>query len=192
MNKLENFVRLLHEVQRVTRRARRPDEDKMSTTAEHMFQLAMTCWYIASTSGLELDHEKILKYSLAHDIVEAYAGDTVAYDKEARKTKEDREAAAMVRLEKEFPEFPDLLTTIREYESLSTPEAKLVYAADKLIDPLDTSMEKVKSLNKEFGISWEDMINYKSDKIAISDAIVPYWQQLLKKFEARKDFFFGE
>src|SRR6185369_10253674 len=138
---LEQFVRLLHEVERVRRVARRPDEKQMTSTADHSFELAMVCWYIASTHKLDVEYAKVLKYALAHDLVEAYAGDTPNHDQEARKTKAGREAEALRRLEEEFGEFPDLLETIHEYELRETPEAKLVYAADKLIDPLTAGME---------------------------------------------------
>ncbi len=191
LENLEKLLTLLHEVQRVKRVARRPDEQEMTNTAEHTFELAMMCWYIASTNKLDLNLEKILKYALAHDVIEAYAGDTYLFDEEARKTKVAREAAALERLEKEFPEFPDFLSTIHEYEQRNTPESKFVYATDKLIDPLDASMEKIQSIWKDKNVSWDTMIASKKDKIALSDTISIYWKKLVAKLESKKDFFFN-
>lgn len=191
LEQLENFVRLLHEVQKIKRVARRPDEQERTNTAEHSFNLAMTCWYIANTNKLDLDHEKILKYALAHDVIEAYSGDTPAYDVEGQKTKASREAAALQRIEKEFPEFSDLAQTIHEYEERATPEANFVYAVDKLIDPLNASMETIQSIWKETGVLLETVLKYKTPKIASSDAVVPYWNELVKKLEANKAFFFN-
>lgn len=187
---LENFIQLLHAVQKVKRVSRRPDEKEMHNTGEHTFELALMCWYIASTNKLKLNYEKVLKYALAHDIVEAYAGDTMVFDDEATKTKPAREAAALKRIEEEFPEFADLTETIHEYENLSTPEAKFVYAADKLIDPMVLSMEKTQSLWKEYNISWESLLEKKTHKIEVSKDILPYWYEVVKKLEAKKEFFF--
>ena len=188
--KLESFVRLLHEVEKIKRTARRPDEREQTSTAEHTFELAMFCWYIASVNKLDLNHEKILKYALAHDIIEAYAGDTYTFDEEAKKTKEAREKAAIDRMEEEFPEFSELTQTLHEYESRSTPEAVFVYAADKLIDPVNLSMELTQSAWKENNVSWNMLIDNKEKKIALSAPILAYWRELVKKLEAKKDFFF--
>lgn len=190
LEKLEKFVRLLHEVQRVKRVARRPDESEMTSTAEHTFELAMTCWYVVAIHKLELDLEKVLSYALAHDLIEAYAGDTPVYDEEGQKTKAKREADALARIESEFPEFGELVYTIHEYEKRETPESKFVYAVDKLIDPLNSSMEETQSIWKDYDVSFTQLMEYKTPKIAQSQAVVPYWDLLVKKIQTRQDFFF--
>ena len=188
--KLEKFVRLLHKVQRVKRVARRPNEREMTNTAEHTFELAMVCWYIVTTNKLRLDLEKVLSFALAHDIIEAYAGDTFAYDEEAKKTKALREAKALKRLEREFPEFKVFTRIIHEYETRVSPEARFVYATDKLVDPLNASMETTQSIWKDFNVSWETLMDHKRPKVALNDTINVYWQELEKKLLARRDFFF--
>lgn len=190
LEKLESFARLLHALERVKRVARRPDEKLMTNTAEHTFELAMFCWYICATNKLELDLGKVLRFALAHDVVEAYAGDTFAYDEEAKKTKAKREAEALQKIEESLPEFPELAETIHHYEERITPEARFVYAADKLIDPLNASMEETQSIWKDFNISLKTLLDHKHEKIAISKYIVPYWEALVKKLESKKDFYF--
>lgn len=192
LENLEKLARLLHDVQRVKRVARRPDEKEMTNTAEHTFNLAMMCWYIATVNKLDLNLEKVLKYALAHDVIEAYSGDTPIHDAEAQKTKAAREMAAMERLGEEFSEFSDFVSTLHEYELRSTPEAKFVYATDKLVDPLDASMEITQSIWKDYDVSWDTFINNKKAKIAFSDTIVMYWDKLIKKLEAKKEFFFNK
>lgn len=192
LEKLEQFVALLHEVERTKRTARRPHEQEMMNTAEHTFELAMVCWYIAASHKLDLDLGLILKYALAHDIVEGYAGDTYIYDEEARKTKAEREQKALLRIEAEFPEFPELIAILREYEKRKDDESKLVYAADKLIDPLDSSMDTESSIWKEFNVSTKQLHAYKDHKIAESPHVFPYWQMLTKKLDSKKEFFFHE
>lgn len=190
LENLEKFVRLLHGVQRVKRVARRPDEQEATNTAEHTFDLAMTCWYIIVTNKLDLNIEKVLKFALAHDIIEAYAGDTMPYDPEAVKTKAAREAAALQRIEKEFPEFPEMTQIMHEYESHESPEAKFVYATDKLVDPLDASMETTQSIWKDKKVGWDTLMAHKRPKVALVETINQYWQQLEKKLQAKRDFFF--
>lgn len=190
LTKLENFMRLLHKVENVKRVARVPDEKERRSTAEHTFEVVLLCWYVASANNLKLDHEKILKYALAHDLIEAYSGDTPVYDTEARKTKAAREARATAEIKKNFQEFPELSEIIHEYESRTTPESKFVYAIDKLIDPLNGGMETTQSIWKDEGVSYEFFVDYKEKKIALSADVFPYWKQLIKKLEAKKDFFF--
>lgn len=192
LQNLEQFMRLLHKVQNVKRVARIPDEAEYRNTAEHTFELALLSWYIASVNKLDLDHGKILKYALAHDLIEGYAGDTPAHDVKAQKLKAAKEAAALARIEEEFSEFPDLLAIIHAYEARADAESRFVYATDKLVDPLNASMEETQSIWKDLGMSYEYMREYKDRKIALSEHIVPYWQQLLAKLEAKRDFFFPQ
>lgn len=187
---LEKLATLLHEVERVKRVARRPDEREATNTAEHSFELAVFCWYIVSVNKLDLNLEKVFKYAIAHDIVEAYAGDTPIHDEEAKKTKVERESRALERLEKEFPEFQEFTKILHEYERRDLPESRFVYAADKLIDPLNLSMETTQSIWKELDISFDTLIKHKKDKISYNNTILKYWNKLVKKLEDRKEFFF--
>lgn len=191
LEKLEEFLRLLHEVLRVKRVSRLPNEKEMTNTGEHTFEMVMLCWYIAATQKLDLDMEQVLKYALAHDIVEAYAGDTFVYDEEAKKTKAERERKALARIESEFPEFTDMTESIHEYERRESKEAKFVYAVDKLVDPLSASMEETQSIWKEFDVSFDALLELKTAKIAESNEVTSYWQQLVKKLETRREFFFN-
>lgn len=192
LEQLEKFAGLMHAVDRVKRVARRPDEQERTNTAEHTFELVMMCWYIASTQNLDLDQAKIIKYALAHDVIEAYAGDTHVYDEEAKKSKVEREAKALVQLEEEFPEFTEFLETIHEYEERAAPEARFVYAVDKLVDPLNFSMEKTQSVWKEYDVSWDAFVDHKKDKIYQSPEVVPFWNLLLEKLQNKREFFFKE
>ena len=189
---LERFITLLHEVQRVKRFVHRPGETGPSNTGEHTFELAMMCWYIAQCEGLNLDQKKILKYALAHDLVEAYAGDTPAYDTDGQKDKAEREHTALKRIEQEFSEFPELIATIKTYEERADKESVFVYAVDKLIDPLGVSLETTETHWKRHGVTYRDMRQYKDAKISKHPLIQAYWRQLCEKFEQNQDFYFAE
>jgi putative hydrolase of HD superfamily len=191
LENIEAFMRFLHKVQHVTRVARLPDEKAWRNTAEHTFEITLLAWYIASANRISLDMEKVLKYALAHDLLEAYAGDTPIHDIEAQKTKAEREAAAVAQIEHEFYEFPELVHVIHAYERREDEESKFVYAVDKLIDPINASMEETQSIWRDENISFEFFKEYKDRKIALSDDVFPYWERLLEKIESKKEFFFG-
>lgn len=189
---LEKFVTFLHEVERIKRVARRPDETEPTNTAEHTFEVAMTCWYIASLEGLPLNFEKILKYALAHDLIEAYAGDTYVFDTEKQLDKSERERKAVLQIEHEFAEFTDLIQTIHNYEAKADPESRFVYAADKLIDPLNISLEKGTTLWKDKNVSYQAIRSYKDAKIAKDETIKNLWEELVAKLESDLGHYFPD
>lgn len=102
--------------------------------AEHSFSLAFIGSALGGTIGL--DCGKIALYSTVHDFPERYAGDTSVWDTEGIKSKAEREAAAIKKIEKEFKAFPTLVKAIHDYENLIDEEARFVYALDKLVAPL--------------------------------------------------------
>lgn len=159
--------------------------------AEHCCMLALTAWYIISSEKLDLDMEKVMLYALAHDLVETYAGDTDAYstDKNAHATKEAREHEALIRIEKEFPEFPELVVAINEFEARKNKEARFVYALDKIQPTLAVYLDRGASWKKQ-GITLEQIIAKKKEPIESADSVVfDYFNQLitlLKKEEAEQ------
>lgn len=82
---------------------------------------------------LNLSKEKVLKYALAHDLIEVYAGDTNPFDLWAVMGKDDRELQSLEKLEKQFWSDTDMFVTIHEYHEKQSDEAKFVYALDKII-----------------------------------------------------------
>ena len=191
LEQLENFMRLVHDVERTKRVAQRPDEPENTSTGEHTFELVMMCWYLVSANKLDLDHEKVLKYTLAHDLVEGWAGDTFIGDDAAHQTKKARESKALLRIKETFSEFPELIKTIEAYQRREDPESKFVYAADKLIDPLHGSMEKNPTYWKKNGMTFEEACAYKDPRIAGEENIEPYWKEVRTRLEDNKDFFFN-
>jgi len=189
---LERFITLLHKVEQVERLNHHPDKTAPIRTGEHTFELAMMCWYIAQCEGLNLNHELILKYALAHDLVEAYAGDTPAFDPKAALGKAQREHAALLRIQDEFPEFPELITIIEHYEAKADEESIFVYAVDKLVDPLGTSLETIGTHWVAKGITYADVRAHVDSKIALNPTLQAYWQMLCQKFEHNHHFYFSQ
>jgi len=191
LSHLERYIAFLHKVEQTKRFAFRPGEQTPANTAEHTFELVMFCWYIMSTEKLELNREKVMMYALAHDVIEAYAGDTPANDSKGQETKASREHIALVRIKEEFREFPELAAAIEVYESKSDDEARFVYAVDKLIDPLGMSLETVHTHWKDKGTTYSFLRQYKDAKIATVPLIQSYWEKLCAKFEKNLSFYFA-
>lgn len=183
LSNIENFMKLLHSVQRVKRVSRRPNESEETNTAEHTFEVVMLSWYVASVSNRKLNFEKVLKYALAHDLIEAYAGDTFIYDTEGQKDKYEREMAAVETLRSNFTGFPELIEIITEYEKRNDEESRFVYAIDKLVDPLNLSMTTDNSLWKEYGITYQQVRDYKDKKIAADSTVQNFWEGFTHKLE---------
>lgn len=114
---------------------------KQETDAEHSYHLAMMVMTFAWDFP-DLNIEKCLKFALIHDMVEIYAWDTIALDKEAEKTKIKREKASLLRFEKEFFDIlPEFIELLKEYEDKSSKEAKFVYSLDKVHPVIQNVLE---------------------------------------------------
>lgn len=107
--------------------------ERRENDIEHSLTVALLCWYIHDRHKVDLDISKILKYALTHDFVERYAGDVNTYASDAaRQQKIKDEAVALARLSTEFSEFPDLISSMNDYESRQDEEALFVWTVDKM------------------------------------------------------------
>ena len=102
--------------------------------AEHAWHMAVMAWLLKEYANEEIDIAKTMIMCLIHDIVEIDAGDTYAYDPEAKKTQKAREEAAEERIFSLLPEdqAKEFRALFEEFEALQSPEAKFVRAMDNL------------------------------------------------------------
>ncbi|GAB4147025.1 MAG: HD domain-containing protein [Patescibacteria group bacterium] len=193
LDKILQFTDLLNRFRSVTRVVRIKGDDRMENDSEHSFQLAMLAWYIISSNKLEnLNIDLILKYALVHDLVEVYAGDTFFYGSEQELgSKKDREAAAAARIAAEFPNFSDLHLLIHQYELRQDPESCFVYALDKVVPILNIYLDNGRTW-KENNILLEELIRKKTDKVALSPEIQPYFEQIIQILTSEADKLFNK
>ena len=175
---LLQFTAFTHQTHKVERVARINGMNRYANTVEHSYQLTLLAWYLIEKEKLPLDKDLVIKYALVHDVVETYAGETYIHDKKARATKEKREHEAQVRIESEFPEFPDMHTLIKSYEAKEDAESNFVYALDKLIDPINIYIENGK-LWHEKQICLQDVLDSKTEKIHVDKTVNKYYEQLV-------------
>jgi putative hydrolases of HD superfamily len=147
--------------------------------AEHQFQIALTAIYIIDSRGLKLDKYKCAAMGLVHDIVEAYAGDiSVFADKNKLAAKLKQEKQAQQKLRTDWPEMPAIHELIAEYEARQTPEAKFVYALDKLLPEINNYLNGGKAW-KQQGITVEQVEEIKKGKVDIDPMIAAYHRDIM-------------
>lgn len=112
-----------------------PNGTTPESDTDHTVMLGLIACAVASKYAPTLNVGLIAQYAFVHDLVEAYAGDTNTFgglSEEKMRDKEEREAAALKRIQDEFGEsLPWIPDMIREYESLNTPEARFIKVLDK-------------------------------------------------------------
>lgn len=180
LNSLLSFARILGELQTVERVIRVKESDRWENDVEHSYSLAMLAWYVLDTGKFPLDREKVLRYALAHDLVEVYAGDTYLYseDKELLASKPERERLAAERLAAELPEVPDMHEALRAYVAKDDAESRFVYALDKIEPVLKIYLDGGRTW-KEKKITLDMLYEKKKDKVELSPEISPYFDDLI-------------
>lgn len=133
MTDITEFLLELDALKRVNRRSYVPQTTRLENSAEHSWHLAMACWSIAELFELEVNHEKLLKLALVHDLGEIDAGDTFLYDS-SRSEAHIEEREGIVRLQAHRGNGIDnLLEVWDEQETGSSPETQLLKAIDRLL-----------------------------------------------------------
>lgn len=110
------------------------DASRKENDAEHAWHMALMTLILSEYANEEIDVLKTISMILIHDIVEIDAGDTYAYDEEAKKSQKEREEKAADRIFNMLPE--DQKQKFRllweEFEAAETKEAKFARTMDNL------------------------------------------------------------
>lgn len=184
MDRLAELQQLIADFAKVKRAVPLADTNDAENDVEHSYGLAMTCWYLHDKVAPELDLGKILRYALAHDIVEIHAGDTYAFDAEAVATKYRREKAAIRQIEKDWHDFPMIVEFTEGYADKVDEEAKFTYAVDKLLPILMIELADAKAIWKKKQLT---LLMEKENKVTIlkSDIMSPYYEKLVTWLDER-------
>lgn len=153
MTRLEKQMAFIEEVDKIKQVGRQnylADGSRKENDAEHSWHLALMTMLLSEYSNEEIDVLKTMSMVLIHDIVEIDAGDTYAYDYEARVSQREREEAAADRIFNILPE--DQAKLMRElweeFEACETPEARFAAAVDRVQPAMLNSASG--------GISWKE------------------------------------
>jgi putative hydrolase of HD superfamily len=187
LDRMIQFSQLMLKFQDVIRAFYLPRGAK-ENDVEHSYHLAMMAWYLNSAGELGYDTDLVIKYALLHDLVEAYVGDVHAFDAEGRRGKEERESAAVLRFEAEFPEARDMTPIMAGYMARADKESQFVFALDKLMPMIMIYLDNGRTW-REDGFGFEQIHRVQSDKIALSAPVNALYQQLRHIFEQRPELF---
>lgn len=191
IRRLLDFHEMLLQFQSIQRITHIPKTYTQENDTEHSYNLALMAWFLAQYFP-RLDQNKILRYALVHDLVEVHAGDTFIYaDAATLATKKEREEAALRQLEQDWPDFPDLIATIKNYETHASEEAKFVYALDKIMPILVIFLGEGYTWKQE-KITLKQLHEAKRHKVALSPEINPYYEELYKLLLEHRHYFSRE
>ena len=133
--RLEKQIAFCREIDReklIGRQTYLTDGERKENDAEHAWHLAVMAILLSEYANEEIDLFHTVSMLLIHDLVEIYAGDTYAYDEEAKKSQRERELKAADQLFGMLPE--DQGTKFRElwneFEEEATAEAKFARTMD--------------------------------------------------------------
>ena len=186
MDRLADLQQMIADFAKVTRAVNLADNTTAENDVEHSYGVAMTSWFLHEKIAPKLDISKILKYALAHDIVEIHAGDTYVFDKQAVATKEARERSALVQIYSEWPDFTELPQFAEGYADKIDEEAAFVYAIDKLLPIITIELDDAKVVWTKKRVTLE---MERKNKITIlrSDIVAPYYEKLLDWLDERNN-----
>mgnify|MGYP000932359610 CR=1 FL=1 len=178
MDRLAELQQLIADFAKVERVPQLADTGRPENDVEHSYGLAITCWFLHDKIAPELNLLKILQYSLSHDLVEIYAGDTFAFgeDKAFIESKEARERDAITTLRKTLPDFPQVVDYSEGYMDKIDEEAKFVKAIDKILPLLMIELKEGKAYWDRYNITIAALEENKKP-ILISDAVAPYYKK---------------
>lgn len=128
------FILELDKEKQILRQTHLSDYSRRENDAEHAWHMAIMLYLLKEYANEPFDLAKAMMMALIHDVVEIDAGDTYAYDEEAKKTQAEREAKAAERIFGLLPEDQrdELRSLFEEYEAQETPEAHIVRSMDSL------------------------------------------------------------
>lgn len=129
-----------------------PDGVTRESDTDHTVMLGWVAPALAARCFPSLNVGLVAQFALIHDLPEVYAGDTptLRITGEGRRAKAEREAAALIRLHREFGDrLPWLPRTLALYEEQVLPEARFVRGLDKCLPKIVHLLDGCAGLREE-------------------------------------------
>lgn len=129
-----NFFREIDKEKFIKRQTYLSDGIHKENDAEHAWHMAIMAILLSEYANESIDVLRTVTMLLIHDLVEIDAGDTYAYDEEAKKTQRQRELLAADRIFGLLPEDQQklLFGLWEEFEAGETPEARFAHTMDNI------------------------------------------------------------
>lgn len=148
--------------------------------AEHAWHMSIMTLLLSEYANEKIDVLKTISMLLIHDLVEIDAGDTFAYDEEAKKSQREREVSAANRIFGLLPsdQGEKLRALWDEFEEGVTPEAKFAHTMDNIQPTMLNAATDGKSW-KEKGVHLSQILNRNSNTADGSETL---WEYSLQNF----------
>ena len=152
--------------------------------AEHAWHAAVMTFLLSEYTNEKIDVMHTVAMLLFHDVVEIDAGDTYAYDADAKKTQRQREEKAADRIYGMLPD--DQKQKLRdlweEFEEGKTPEAKFAHVMDNL-QPMMLNVASGGKSWEEHGVHLSQILERNKKTAEGSEALWEYaLQEWLKQY----------
>lgn len=134
LDKIFDFIKEIDKEKFIKRQTYLSDGKTKENDAEHAWHMAIMTILLSEYANEKIDVLKTVSMILIHDIVEIDAGDTYAYDEEAKKTQKEREEKAAKRIFGLLPKDLEekFLILWQEFEEGKTKEAKFAHTMDNI------------------------------------------------------------
>lgn len=174
------FCREIDKEKQIGRQTYLADGTRKENDAEHAWHMAVMTLLLSEYANEEIDVLRTMSMLLIHDLVEIDAGDTYAYDEEAKKDQQERERRAADRIFAILPE--DQAEKLRalwdEFEAGQTKEACFARAMDN-IQPVLLNASSDGKAWKEKNVRLEQVLNRNDNTAKGSETL---WQYVLEHF----------
>lgn len=143
--------------------------------SEHAWHMSIMTLLLSEYSNEKIDVLKTISMILIHDLVEIDAGDTYAYDAEAKKSQKERELLAADRIFGMLPEDQGkkFRSLWEEFEEEKTPEAKFARVMDNIQPAMLNSLADGKAW-AEKGVRLEQILERNKNTAKGSEALWDY------------------
>lgn len=182
---IENIITFINEAEKlkcVKRHNYTLDNNRPENSAEHSWHSALLAMLLLDTHHKEIDHLKVIKMLLIHDLVEIYAGDVFLFDSDAREDIKKDELDSINRLTEILPDSlkKEVKELWLEFEAEESEEAKFASSIDGLQPLINHNHVKPENFNPD-NISIDQVYNKKS---FIKDYTPNLWEITKQTIEA--------
>lgn len=181
-DEIYQLVRIALAMGRIERGINHPD-GKPETDADHLVSTTWLACSLAARFYPQLDLGLVAQFAVVHDAVEAYAGDLYAVtatsaDRAAQKL---REYAAWCQIRDELPGLGWLPQMIDRYEQQEDPEARFVWAVDKMLPKILLRLEgRPAEVLREHGVDTEMVRAYRKRERELFEERIPDFPEIMQ------------
>lgn len=132
LKKQIDFIKEIDKEKFIERQTYLSNGQRKENDSEHAWHMAIMTLLLSEYSNQKIDVLKTISMLLIHDLVEIDAGDTYAYDENAKSTQAEREEKAAQRIFNLLPEDQSkkIYDLWKEFEEQQTPESKFARTMD--------------------------------------------------------------